>query len=231
MRGVGVWMVAAAALLLAGHARADDDEWDLEELSATPTPLARAGIWDQPEPIKAKAPRREAARPAGRQIVGVGIVVGAPTGLSGKYRATPVTSVDAAFAMDDGVYYLHGDYLFEQKPFAQGSAATLGWFVGGGARAVLRENQGGGPSAVSMAAGNGNGNGNNGNGGSGGGGRIEGSEGSTNVHLGARVPVGVSARFTRAPRLELFGELALDVGVVGADGTDLSGSIGARWFF
>lgn len=225
------------ASMLASEARADDSDeaWDFPELYGQPTPAPVDERWDrQIEATPRPAPvRRSPARPPGS--IGVGVIVGAPTGLAGKFLLGPSAAVDAAFAMDDGIYYFHGDYVLMQQTLARGSAGAVRWFIGGGARVLLVEEESGARTrSVSMAAGNGNGNGNGGNGSGGSGGSSSGvsrGEASSNVHLGARVPVGLAARFARTPRLELFGELALDVGVLGDEGSNLTGSVGARWFF
>lgn len=171
-------------------------------------------------------PRKTTVQQSGP--IGVGAVVGSPTGVTAKYRLHPRGSIDAViataparpFAPGGSALYLHSDYLFEGKPLVRAKTSTLAWFAGAGGRVSYGRSW----KTESTPRGNGNGNGN------GNGGGTE-STRSTELGLGARVPVGLELRFDKVRPLEVFGETALDIGVVNSRPVGVEIGIGARWFF
>lgn len=195
-------------LLLARPAHAQWEEEDLWNPAPKPTP---------------RQTRVQPKKSDGGKI-GVGVAIGAPTGLTGKLRLDGARAVDAALAYDQGVLYVHSDYLFAGKKLVDGKSADVGWFVGIGGRAVLAE-EGSSPTLMSGAAKK------NGNGNGGGGAGFGSSSATSNLGVGARIPAGLSLKLDAAKRLELFGEIALDVAILNGDGTSVLGAIGGRWFF
>jgi hypothetical protein len=68
---------------------------------------------------------------------GVGIILGEPTGLSGKYWLTNNTAVDAALAWsfeEDDALHLHSDYLFHNLSLFNVDKGKLGVHFGIGGR-------------------------------------------------------------------------------------------------
>lgn len=170
--------------------------------------------------LSTAAPRR--APPPSQDAIGVGAVVGSPTGLSAKYRLAPTGSIDAVLAPSSGFpngygpmgsgFYFHADYLYEGSPIARGKASNIGWFAGGGARmsydswsTTTTSGKGKNKSTVT---------------------RTHGETG-----LGVRVPAGLELKLHSVPQLELFGEGALDVGVANSRGITPELGLGARWYF
>jgi len=71
--------------------------------------------------------------------LGLGIIIGEPTGVSGNLYLSGHTSVDAAVAWsfaNNGGFHLHADYLFhEQDAVAvDGKSHTIPWYIGAGLR-------------------------------------------------------------------------------------------------
>ena len=202
----------------AAHAGGTQDPWAVP--AATPVP------------VRVSHPRSAAS---GGGALGLGVAVGSPTGLAGKYKLAAKSSIDAALAYDNNLY-LHSDYLYEGRPLFPPQTVRLTWFAGAGGRLVFAQNGGAGggltigamsASGATLHKGNPHaGTPQAGTSGGGGSGTLSG-----NVGLGARVPAGLELRFRKAPRLEVFGEAALDVGVVGMSGYGIDGALGGRWFF
>src|SRR4051812_15122050 len=92
-----VLSVLLPLLLTAATARAGEDPWAIP--AATPMPVR-------------VAPSRSS--PSSGGALGLGVAVGSPTGLAGKYRLARRSSIDAALAYDSNLY-LHSDYLFEGR--------------------------------------------------------------------------------------------------------------------
>ena len=72
---------------------------------------------------------------AAPRSVGLGIIIGSPTGLSGKYNLSNYNAVDAALAWHfrSGVQ-IHADYLWIEPDFIKTSAHPIAAYVGVGAR-------------------------------------------------------------------------------------------------
>ena len=72
-----------------------------------------------------------ADRPGG---LGLGVVVGDPTGFTGKYWMTPVHALDFGIGGDEGDFQLYGDYLWHGwRAFPQPSRGQLAAYLGLGA--------------------------------------------------------------------------------------------------
>lgn len=69
--------------------------------------------------------------------VGVGIIVGEPTGLSFKYWTSSTTAFDAALAwsfIDGGAFHIHADYIFHNFNLIRISEGKLPFYYGIGGR-------------------------------------------------------------------------------------------------
>ena len=69
--------------------------------------------------------------------VGVGLIVGEPTGISGKYWTGSTTAFDAALAwsfVDENAFQIHADYLFHNIRLISVSEGKLPFYYGIGAR-------------------------------------------------------------------------------------------------
>ena len=66
--------------------------------------------------------------------LGLGVVLGDPTGITGKYWMTPVHALDMGLAGDGGDLELYGDYLWHGwRAFPQPSRGQLAAYLGLGA--------------------------------------------------------------------------------------------------
>lgn len=141
--------------------------------------------------------------------LGVGLVVGSPTGLSAKWMAGKSVAFDAAIGIGFGQdLHLHADWLYEGDALLKEEGATLSWFAGVGGRLEWDDDDDD----------RGRGNGND-------------EDDDDDLDLGPRVPVGLELRFASVKPLEIFGEIALGIEIVDDTGLTLDGGIGARWFF
>jgi hypothetical protein len=155
----------------------------------------------------------------GRQF-GLGLVVGDPTGITGKAWVSQTNAIDAAVGdwgygyrgggcfrdaagrpvcdrgWGDRTLSVHADYLWQSK-IARFPAAQLDWHVGAGARTLFFN----APCAADCWA------------------------------LGARSPLGLDLAFARPDFLEIFLELAPAVYVVPAAFFAFDGGLGARAYF
>ena len=69
--------------------------------------------------------------------VGVGIIVGEPTGVSFKYWTSSTTAFDAALAwsfIDGGAFHIHADYIFHNFNLIRISEGKLPFYYGIGGR-------------------------------------------------------------------------------------------------
>lgn len=69
--------------------------------------------------------------------VGLGIIVGEPTGFSFKYWTDSNTAIDAAIAwsfIDEGAFHIHGDYIFHNMRLITIPDGKLPFYYGIGAR-------------------------------------------------------------------------------------------------
>jgi hypothetical protein len=69
--------------------------------------------------------------------VGLGLIVGEPTGISFKYWTGSTTAIDAALAwsfVDGGAFHIHGDYIFHNMRLITVPEGMLPFYYGIGAR-------------------------------------------------------------------------------------------------
>lgn len=69
--------------------------------------------------------------------VGLGLIVGEPTGISFKYWTGSTTAFDAALAwsfVDGGAFHIHGDYIFHNMRLISVPEGLLPFYYGIGAR-------------------------------------------------------------------------------------------------
>lgn len=69
--------------------------------------------------------------------VGLGLIVGEPTGISFKYWTGSTTAFDAALAwsfIDEGAFHIHGDYIFHNMRLISVPEGLLPFYYGIGAR-------------------------------------------------------------------------------------------------
>jgi hypothetical protein len=69
--------------------------------------------------------------------VGLGLIVGEPTGISFKYWTGTTTAIDAALAwsfIDEGAFHIHGDYIFHNMRLITIPEGLLPFYYGIGAR-------------------------------------------------------------------------------------------------
>lgn len=140
---------------------------------------------------------------------GLGLMLGAPTGLSGKYFVAPDRAIDFGvgaigyYRGRDGLH-LHADYLWHPVSLASTEPFELPFYVGIGARLF-----------------------------------DFGCDGCNDniAALGARVPFGIAFDFNNVP-MDVFLELAVVVDVFVNDypnhdriGADLNGAVGFRFYF
>jgi hypothetical protein len=69
--------------------------------------------------------------------IGLGLIVGEPTGISFKYWTGSTTAFDAALAwsfIDEGAFHIHGDYIFHNMRLISVPEGTLPFYYGIGVR-------------------------------------------------------------------------------------------------
>lgn len=156
-----------------------------------------------------RAHAQEGATPDTPGALGIGIVVGSPTGITGKWVAGKSIAFDAAVGIGFGEdLHVHADWLYEGDSLLDEEGASLRWFAGVGGRLELDDDD------------DGRGNGND-----------EDEDDDEDIDLGPRVPVGLELRFASVKSLELFAEVALGIEVIDDPGLTIDGGIGGRWFF
>ncbi len=133
-------------------------------------------------------------------------MLGAPTGLSGKYYLSKDTALDFGVGAYrryrfDSAFQIHADYLIHPVNLAKTNSLYLPLYLGVGGRILFREFD---------------------------------DRDDDDLHLGVRAPIGLSLDFTNVP-LDIFFELALivDLIVVGDDRffADVNGAVGLRYYF
>jgi hypothetical protein len=133
---------------------------------------------------------------------GLGVIIGEPTGLSGKYWLTRRTAVDFAAAWsfaDDGSLHLHGDWLMHRFDLIPVDEGSLPLYFGIGGRLRFSEDNGFGDSG-------------------------------DDVGLGLRIPVGLDYLFEAAP-LDAFLEIVPILDLIPDSDVSLNASIGIRYWF
>lgn len=142
---------------------------------------------------------------------GLGLVLGSPTGITGKFYLAPSAAIDATVGIGLGEdLHVHADYLFEGGDLAGQPGFRLGWFVGIGGRLVAHDDE-----------------------------DVRHSHGNQGTHthdrdeldFGPRVPVGLEFRPAELRQLEVFAEVALGVDLVDDPGLTIDAGLGVRYFF
>ena len=137
--------------------------------------------------------------------LGIGFIVGEPTGLSIKKWLDDKHALDVAVGWDtsgNSSVHLQGDYLYHQHELLQGLArdldlsGQLSTYVGVGARIKLKEK----------------------------------SNGNDDTLVGVRVPLGLSYRFRDAP-VDLFLEGVPTMDLAPDTDFSLNAAAGARYYF
>ena len=148
----------------------------------------------------------------GRKL-GIGFVLGDPTGVTGKVWVGPTNAIDATLGFtnygagfgpncytdNNGVHHCYGyfdtsinvDYLW-QSNIVRG-AAQLDWYIGAGGRLILFGGRG--------------------------------------FNAAARMPVGLALMFNNPSFVEVFFELVPAFYVVSPLGLTIEGGLGARFYF
>jgi len=175
-------------------------------LSSTPTLSAIVSTFLFAGGLAAALPGSASAQEAAagqKGVLGAGLIVGEPTGVSGKYYLTDDRAIDAAVggAVVGRGIQVHGDFLWHPWVLEQKESFALPVYLGVGGR-ILNHDGGGG-------------------------------DDEDHVRLGVRAPVGILFDFTRIPLdvfAEVAG--VLDYRTRGdAFGFDINGGIGARYYF
>lgn len=142
---------------------------------------------------------------ASAKDLGLGVIVGSPTGVSAKYFLSKENAVDAAIGWDFGRHHdlhIHGDYLWIKPGILKIKNESFDLFFGFGMRIISWERYY----------------------------RRDDEYHDDKVSLGVRGPVGLTYFFKKI-RLEVFGELALVFDLVPATKLDADVGVGARYFF
>lgn len=145
----------------------------------------------------------------GQSSLGVGVMIGSPTGLTLKKYLTENHAFDAALGVGYGGMHVHADYLFEQQDFMGVSEARLGWFIGVGAQFQAERNRGHYYNRR----------------------YDEDERREQHLHAGLRVPIGLELRFQDIAPLEFFFEVAPGFEIVEYPGPTLDAAIGTRFYF
>jgi hypothetical protein len=138
------------------------------------------------------------------QGVGLGVILGDPTGFTFKTWTGRSTAVDAAAAWSfsgNDAFQLHVDYLINPfyMPKPREVSGRISFYYGIGARLKLQESH-------------------------------NGNRNDNDDLFGVRFPVGFSHILTEAP-FEFFAEIAPIVDVVPDTDADFNAAIGARYYF
>jgi hypothetical protein len=162
-----------------------------------------------PEADARPRPVGSARRFSANKTFGLGLMLGAPSGLSGKYFLTASTAIDFGIGIiryrpfdrgRDGNVHIHADYLLHPLSLASTEPFELPLYFGLGARAL----------------------------------DFDDDEGDEGFAIGVRAPLGVAFDFNNVP-LDVFVELALvlDFFVSYRDniGFDFNGAAGVRYYF
>ena len=150
--------------------------------------------------------RPHASSFSANKTFGLGIMLGAPTGLSGKYYLSAATAIDFGFGVIEGFgrdgIHAHADFLWHPAVLATTPPFVLPIYFGVGGRLFSFDR--------------GNPNDNN----------------DDDFALGVRVPGGIMMDFNNVP-LDIFFELVfvLDFISSGNADADINGAIGVRYYF
>lgn len=139
---------------------------------------------------------------------GFGAILGLPTGPSIKYYFNERHALDAALGLSflgGQNFSVHADYLF-QFPITKTRAFDLPFYIGIGGRLVfwLRDNE------FHRWYG--------------------GSEGTGQVSVTVRVPIGIAFNLNKAP-VDIFMEIVPGIGFFPGAGLAIDAAVGARYYF
>lgn len=95
-----------------------------------------------PKPLKKNSEQEfstiSEAKPTGSHPFGLGVMLGEPTGVNGKYWLSDTTAVDSglawSFAGGQTAFHIHSDYLFHNFGLFKMRDHELQFYFGGGAR-------------------------------------------------------------------------------------------------
>lgn len=137
--------------------------------------------------------------------IGIGVILGEPTGISVKKWIGKDRAIDAAAAWsfsENDSFQIHADYLIHNFGLLQTGniGGRLPVYFGVGARIKLQNND--------------NGHGRN----------------DHDALVGVRVPFGISYLFAKVP-VDLFAEIVPVLDIVPDTDFDINGAIGARFYF
>jgi hypothetical protein len=142
---------------------------------------------------------------AAQDGIGLGVILGEPTGVTFKTWIDGKTAIDAAAAWSfsgNNAFQLHADYLIHpfDMPKPREVSGKVSFYYGFGGRIKLQESASGK------------------------------SQEETADLLGIRFPVGFSHVLAKAP-VEFFAEIVPVLNIVPDTDVDLDGAIGARYYF
>lgn len=137
--------------------------------------------------------------------LGVGLILGQPTGLSAIYKPSKSLGYDLALAWSFSDHhesaYLHANRLWIQNGGLRLDSLAMDFYYGAGVRLITYDT----------------------------GYRGHGVD-DPDYLLGVRAPIGISYQFKKPP-IELFGELALILNLIDSTSVDIDGGIGIRIHF
>ena len=79
-----------------------------------------------------------------REKFGIGVIIGEPTGITGKYMLNNENAIDAGVGWEtsgDNELHIYGDYLFHLYDVIKVPKGKLPIYFGGGARWISREKE------------------------------------------------------------------------------------------
>lgn len=139
-----------------------------------------------------------------RQNIGIGIILGSPTGLSAKYLLSEETALDGALAFGGGGnLYFHGAWLISKPNLFDLDRYPVNWYYGIGPRLINHDH----PHDHGHKSGE-----------------------HSDTHVAARAPIGLRMNFTD-PKIELFGEISASLEIVPVTNVDIDAGLGARYYF
>lgn len=141
------------------------------------------------------------ATPASAQGVGLGLIVGDPTGLTLKFPLSSNTAIDLAIGADttdfgdnDDDGQLHVDWLYSPLLLGRGNGVAIPLYFGIGG-VIEFDDQGA----------------------------------NDDLDLGIRTPLGIAFEFTRSP-IELFLEFGIEFMFIDANELEVTGALGIRFY-
>jgi hypothetical protein len=154
-------------------------------------------------PAAEARPRPQASSFSANKTFGLGIMIGAPTAISGKYYLGADTAVDFGVGVIRGFrrdgLHLHADFLWHPATLVTAEPFVMPFYLGIGGRIADFEDD---------------------------------IDDDGDINLGVRAPVGLMLDFNNVP-LDVFFELALVIDFIGYDGVDadFNGALGVRYYF